>query len=330
MFVAGIQEIEMVKILAKYKMLITTLGLLLLVVTLGWIMVTQLTTKEVRLIVDGQVSKCETQSYTVDEFLEEKEIHLVKEDSLTPKADTTITDGTEVKIIKSLPFTLQADGKERELRALPQTVGEALEQYDVEVGEADKVTPSLSEPLTAGTEIVINRITTGTEEVLVDTDFKTKTTGDGSLPAGTSKVVQKGRKGQDRVTYEITYSDGEEISRKEIKRETVTKPKTKVVAKSTRGMIAGAEYTKKFTVKAYSYCVKGTTASGTTAREGVIAVDPSVIPLGTKVYVEGYGFATAEDTGGNIKGNTIDVYKNTESECLNWGVRNVTIYILSD
>ena len=70
MFVAGIQEIEMVKILAKYKMLIATLGLLLLVVTLGWIMVTQLTTKEVRLIVDGQVSKCETQSYTVDEFLE--------------------------------------------------------------------------------------------------------------------------------------------------------------------------------------------------------------------------------------------------------------------
>ena len=69
---------------------------------------------------------------------------------------------------------------------------------------------------------------------------------------------------------------------------------------------------------------------GTAARTGEIAVDPSVIPLGTNVYVEGYGFARAEDTGGNIKGNTIDVYKNSESACLSWGVRNVTIYILSD
>lgn len=321
---------EMVKKLAKYKILILDLGLLLLVAVLGWLLITQLTTKEVRLIVDGKASSYQTQSYTVEEFLDEQNIRLVKEDSIRPKVNQTLTDGAEVEIVKSLPFTLQADGKQRELRALPQTVGEALEEYDVEVGEADKVTPALSEPLTAGAEIVINRITTGTEEVLEETAFETKTRGDGDLPAGTTKVVQKGKKGQDKVTYEITYSDGEEISRKEVSRTTVSKPKTRIVAKSTRGTIAGAEYTKKFTVKAYSYCVKGTTASGTTAREGIIAVDPSVIPLGTKVYVEGYGFATAEDTGGNIKGNTIDVYKNTESECLNWGVRNVTIYILSD
>lgn len=330
MFVAGIQETEMVKISATYKMLIATIGLLLLVAALGWLMVTQLATKEVRLIVDGQVSNCQTQSYTVEEFLEEQNLSLVKEDSVTPDPDKVLTDESEVEIIKSLPFTLRADGKERKLRALPQTVGEALTEYGVEVGTADKVSPALSEPLTSGAEVVINRITTGTEEILEATNFKTKTKGDGSLPAGTSKVVRKGKKGQDKVTYEITYSDGVEISRAEIDRKTVTEPKTRVVAKSTRGMIAGAEYTKKFTVKAYSYCVKGTTASGTTAREGVIAVDPSVIPLGTRVYVEGYGFATAEDTGGNIKGNTIDVYKNTQSQCLNWGVRYVTIYILSD
>lgn len=317
-------------VLARYKMLIACLGLLLLVVFLGWLMLTQLTVKDIRLVVDGQVSKCETKSYTVEEFLEEKEIHLVKEDSITPSVEQTLTDGAEVEIVKSVPFTLQADGERRELRALPETVGEALDYHEVTVGQADKVTPALSQPLTAGTEIVINRITTKTEVVAENVAFKTETKGDGDLPAGTSKVVEKGRKGQDQVTYRITYSDGKEVSREEIARETVREPKTRVVAKSTRGMIAGAEYTKKFTVKAYSYCVKGTTASGTTAREGIIAVDPSVIPLGTKVYVEGYGFATAEDTGGNIKGNTIDVYKNTESECLNWGVRHVSIYILSD
>ena len=66
---------------------------------------------------------------------------------------------------------------------------------------------------------------------------------------------------------------------------------------------------------------------GTQARVGEISVDPSVIPLGTSVYIEGVGVRRAEDTGGNIKGNTIDIYMNTRSECINWGCRYVTIYL---
>lgn len=88
----------------------------------------------------------------------------------------------------------------------------------------------------------------------------------------------------------------------------------------------GFKYKNKFTVKAYAYTGGGTTASGTKARVGAIAVSPSVIPLGTKVYVEGYGFAKAEDTGGNIKGRTIDLYFNSVGACYQWGVRHKTIY----
>lgn len=319
----------MIKTLAKYKMHIICAALLVVVVMLAWLILTQMVTKEIRLVVDGSVSKCETNSYTVGELLEEKQISLVKEDSVTPDVEQTLTDGTEIRIVKAVPFTLQADGETKELKALPETVGDALDYHQVKVGQADKVSPALDAPLTAGTDIVINRITQETAEVVETVDFKTKTRGDGNLPAGTVKVVRKGQKGQDKVTYNITYSDGKEIERKELKRETVEKPVTKIVAKSTRGMIAGAEYIRKFTVKAYSYTGGGTTASGTRAREGEIAVDPSVIPLGTRVYVEGYGFATAEDTGGNIKGNTIDVYKSSESACMRWGVRYVTVYILS-
>lgn len=89
----------------------------------------------------------------------------------------------------------------------------------------------------------------------------------------------------------------------------------------------GFQYKKKFTVKAYSYTGGGRTAMGTKARVGAIAVDPKVIPLGTKVYVEGYGYATAEDTGGNIKGRTVDLYKNSNRACMKWGVRHVNIYV---
>ena len=74
------------------------------------------------------------------------------------------------------------------------------------------------------------------------------------------------------------------------------------------------------------------TASGTTVHVGVVAVDKNVIPLGTKVYVVSndgkydYGFAVAEDTG--VKGNSIDLYMDTNSECIQFGVRECTVYIL--
>jgi len=80
----------------------------------------------------------------------------------------------------------------------------------------------------------------------------------------------------------------------------------------------------------------GITATGTRAKVGTIAVDPRVIPLGTKVYVEGlygaknYGYATAEDTGGAIKGQIIDLYFNTHRETINWGRQQVNVYILKD
>jgi len=76
------------------------------------------------------------------------------------------------------------------------------------------------------------------------------------------------------------------------------------------------------------------TATGTKGRVGVIAVDPRVIPLGTKVYIEGlngaknYGYAVAEDTGGAIKGQIIDLYLNTHKETINWGRQQVKVYIL--
>ena len=60
-----------------------------------------------------------------------------------------------------------------------------------------------------------------------------------------------------------------------------------------------------------------------------IAVDKSIIPLGSKVYVSGYGVAIASDTGGAIKGNIIDVYLNTYEECVQWGRRTVTVDILA-
>ena len=90
---------------------------------------------------------------------------------------------------------------------------------------------------------------------------------------------------------------------------------------------------KTLTMESTAYYGHGITASGLKPvrnPDGIstIAVDPDVIPLGTKVYVSGYGLAIAADTGGAIKGNIIDVFLNTHEECISWGRRQVTVQIL--
>ncbi|OAA87287.1 3D domain-containing protein [Clostridium coskatii] len=102
----------------------------------------------------------------------------------------------------------------------------------------------------------------------------------------------------------------------------------------SRGGSGSLSYSQALTMEATAYCGDAITASGSaTVRNpngySTIAVDPRVIPLGTKVYVEGYGYAVACDTGGAIKGNIIDLFVNSESEAENWGRRSVTVYILN-
>ena len=84
---------------------------------------------------------------------------------------------------------------------------------------------------------------------------------------------------------------------------------------------------RSLSVLAYSYCLRGVTASGRYTKHGIIAVDPRVIPLGSRIYVPGYGWGIAADTGGLIKGNKIDLWKPTSRECYEWGVRRVTIKV---
>jgi 3D (Asp-Asp-Asp) domain-containing protein len=123
------------------------------------------------------------------------------------------------------------------------------------------------------------------------------------------------------------------------------------VQRSTNGVIrpSGAPlpgdeeftYTQKITMSASAYTAGpestgkspgspgyGRTASGRMVEPGIVAVDPNVIPLGTRLYVEGYGYSLAADTGGAIKGNKIDLYYESLSDALRFGRRTVTVYVL--
>lgn len=103
----------------------------------------------------------------------------------------------------------------------------------------------------------------------------------------------------------------------------------------SRGASKSISYSKAMTMEATAYSGDGITASGTATKRNAdsystIAVDPRIIPLGSTVYVEGYGYAIAEDTGGAIKGNIIDVFFPSESEARSWGRRSVKVYIVNN
>ncbi|WP_160721052.1 LysM peptidoglycan-binding domain-containing protein [Bacillus sp. USDA818B3_A] len=117
-----------------------------------------------------------------------------------------------------------------------------------------------------------------------------------------------------------------------------SKPASKApVTPAVKAESTEEDNSKEITVKATAYTAScegcsGTTATGVDLKANpdakVIAVDPKVIPLGSKVYVEGYGVATAADTGGAIKGNRIDVFIATEQEALEWGNKHITVKII--
>ncbi len=86
----------------------------------------------------------------------------------------------------------------------------------------------------------------------------------------------------------------------------------------------------EFKMVATAYVGGGRTATGVKARKGIAAVDPSVIPIGTKLYIEGYGEALAADIGSSIKGNRIDLCFDTLKECRIFGRRTITVYLVGN
>jgi 3D (Asp-Asp-Asp) domain-containing protein/peptidoglycan hydrolase CwlO-like protein len=103
--------------------------------------------------------------------------------------------------------------------------------------------------------------------------------------------------------------------------------KSQTVAPAPRPVAAPVHGGRKLVVSATCYILKGTTASGMPVQKGVVAVDPNVIPLGTKLYIPGYGNGVAADVGGGIKGAIIDLWYPTYAQCATWGRRTVTITI---
>ncbi len=189
----------------------------------------------------------------------------------------------------------------------------------------------------------ITRIEKVTDVVEQPINFAVITQKDDDLPHGTEKVLKEGTEGVVSKKYEVTKENGKEISRKLLSETTVKEKQDKIVSVGTKDEVIqlasrGEERGQEVFVNSTAYTASCNGCSGRTAtgidlkanpNAKVIAVDPSFIPLGTKVYVEGYGYAVAADTGGSVKGQKIDVFFSTKAEAYRWGNRQVKIKIIN-
>ena len=229
---------------------------------------TNLVPREVHATINGEETTVMSKAYTIEGFLENENIEYCDEDYISKTPETFIYDGISFDLRHATDYTVTADGKTTEHKTLKRTVGDALAEEGIQVGERDIVTPSLDSKMGDNVNIVVQRVTIR-EEVKEETvAFKTLEKDDSSLNEGTSKVITEGKDGTDKVTYEVTYIDGVEASRKEVSRETVTAAVDKVVANGTRITFNGTSYSRKLVVKAYAYTGGGRTAMGTRARVG--------------------------------------------------------------
>jgi len=154
------------------------------------------------------------------------------------------------------------------------------------------------------------------------------------LNSGQVRVVDPGKNGMVKNTYLISYRDGVTITRQKIGSSLVTPVQKKIIETGTYEVASrqGSLRTgrpAKFVATAYTY-TGNRTATGAKTRHGIVAVDPRVIPLGTRMYIEGYGYGVAADTGGFIKGRRIDVFLTTDREVDKWGRRTVNVYFLGE
>lgn len=239
-----------------------------------------------------------------------------------------------------------------------ETVSQLLSRLGIQPSPLEMVSVAF---LDSGVEINISSELVFYEHVSTVTEHEVVYQYNNQKPDWYENVIQEGSDGEYSETYEIIYQDGVETARQLI--DVVdTQPVPAIIEKGTIANFANNSdpvasintnddgsgtitlengqvltFSEARTMKGTAYTagegkVGTITATGTTVRLGVVAVDRKVLPLGTKVYVVSndgqytYGFAIAEDTG--VRGNMIDLYMNTYNDCIQFGVRDCTVYVL--
>ncbi len=248
--------------------------------------------------------------------------------ALTPDsigADVTVILGTEAPVTHTVTAAAVAD---------------ILADLGCTYSDADIVTPSPDTVITDDTEIRVVYVTYEESEEIAPIPYGTVYEDIQTIPRGSTVRVSYGEDGVARQMQRRRYENGVLADTEVLSSVTVSEPIDEVLQRGIGGIVSGKHGSFRYsyyidvTATAYGdYDEPRLTYSGTLAQAGVIAVDPTVIPLGTKVYVKGdygdYGYCSADDIGSGIKGHHIDIFMEcSREEMLQFGIRKMRVYIL--
>ena len=250
-------------------------------------------------------------------------------DLITPPLNSELVPGAHVYVRHALDVGLVVAGTEQRMKTHGQTVGDVLGQAGMSLEAMDRVTPSLSKPVRAGMTIKVTTVREVIETVDEPIEYASWIQYDPELAKGQRLIAKGGEPGAVHREYRVRFVDGRE-TRRELAVESITPAVDEIVSIGTYvgpapavvaavvappvpvASVGDMVCSRTLNVYATWYTAassggSGITATGTGVYKGIVAVDPRVIPLGTRMYIPGYGYATAADTGGAILGNHIDL-----------------------
>lgn len=312
-----------------------TLGLGVVVMTVVIISIFVWAYNKVDVVADGKTYKVSIFGGTVAEALEKSGVIVKELDLVQPAKGERLHDGLVIKITRANSVAIQADGQTKEIVTPISSVAELLKEFNIALGPQDRVVPGLDAKISAGDVIRVIRVSEKIISQPYKISYHVERRNDPKLERGINKVLREGQDGLGQRTVKIIMEDGKEVRREVIGTKIAHEPVNKLVALGTLRvkMVSRGGRPVKFSqvisMSASGYTYTGhRTASGVAPYRGAVAVDPRVIPMGTKLYIEGYGYGKALDVGSAIKGNKIDLFFESEREALHWGRRAVKVYIL--
>ncbi len=274
---------------------------------------------------NGDVRQLQSPASTVGQALEEAGVELHLADRITPDLNTAIAPGLKIEVEQSKLIHVDVDGRTLHTRTLRKSIGEVLTDLGVTLIGQDYTQPSLEAAVEANTSVKIVRVR---EEILIEQEtipFDTVTIADPAMELDTN-VEQPGRSGVSQKRTMIRYENGVEVKRVadpdfvvlQAPQNKELRYGTNVVIRTLDTPSGPIEYWRKIRAYATSYSAAtsgtpktakwyGITATGLPMKKGMVAVDPSVIRLGTQLYVEGYGVGLAADTGSGVRGRWVDL-----------------------
>lgn len=275
---------------------------------------------------NGALTTFYTTAPTLGEALRQAGLVVYLGDAVTPGLGTPVAPGWQVYINRSRAATINVDGKTIRTRTLGNKIADLLAQEGIPLAGKDYTLPAVTEAVRDGMTVQVMRVK---EDFITESEaipFETRWQADPTLEIDAHPVVQVGVDGIKKRTIRINYENGHEIQRSIDKEWIEAAPVTKVISYGTKIVhrevqlpdgstttywrkvrVLATSYTAATSGKARTHPEFGITALGWQAGIGIVAVDPKVINLRAKMYVPGYGIATAGDTGGKIKGRRVDL-----------------------